>query len=155
MGLKFSHRSPIARVVKILKRYIIILSPRCSGTMSLFRHGFKTIEGTEQSGNNSNTNSLPDAEFSEAATYLPNQENTFLGSVEFQAVVSAIEDKANPDTENSSEAKKRGNYNHYSPEIRAKIGKYASENGNSKEIKHFKAEFPNLKEGTVRTFKQA
>ena len=91
---------------------------------------------------------MPDAEFSEAATYLPNQENTFLGSVEFQAVVSAIEDKVNPDTENSSEAKKRGNYNHYSPEIRAKIGKYASENGNSKEIKHFKAEIPNLKEGT-------
>ena len=33
--------------------------------------------------------------------------------------------------------------------------KYASENGNSTAIKHFKVEIPNLKEGTVRTFKQA
>ena len=55
MGLKLSHRSPIARAVKILKRSIEILSPRRSGTMSLFRYGFKTIEGTEQSGNISNT----------------------------------------------------------------------------------------------------
>ena len=33
---------------------------------------FKAIEGVEQSGYNSNTNGLPDAEFSEAASYLPN-----------------------------------------------------------------------------------
>ena len=46
------------------------------------------------------------------------------------------------------------NYNHYSPEISAKIGKYASENGNSKALKQFKAEVPNLKESTVRSFKQ-
>ena len=36
-----------------------------------------------------------------------------------------------------------------------KIGKYASENGNSKAIKHFKAQITNLKESTVGTFKQA
>ena len=100
VGLKLSHRSLIVHTVKILT--IVILSPCCSATMSLFRYGFKTIEGTEQSGNNSNTNSLPDAEFSEAATYLPNQVNTSLGS----AAVPAIEDKVNPDTENSSGAKK-------------------------------------------------
>ena len=35
------------------------------------------------------------------------------------------------------------------------IGKYASENGNSKAINHFKEELPTLKESTVRTFKQA
>ena len=58
----------------------------------------------------------PDAEFSEAAEYLPSRENTSLGSVEFQAVVSAIEDKVNPDAENSSGAKKRRKYNYYSPE---------------------------------------
>ena len=51
--------------------------------------------------------------------------------------------------------RKRGNYNHYSPEMRAKIGKYASENGNLRAINHFKAQLPNLTESTVRTFNQA
>ena len=54
----------------------------------------------------------------------------------------------------SATARKRGNYNHYPPEIRAKIGKYASENGNSKALKQFKAEVPNLKESTERSLKQ-
>lgn len=70
---------------------------------------------------------MPDAEYSEVATCLPNQENTSQGSVEFKAVVLTIEDKVNPDTENYSRAKKGGNYNHYLPEICAKISKYASE----------------------------
>ena len=30
--------------VKILKRSIVIFSPRCSGMMSLFHYGFKTIQ---------------------------------------------------------------------------------------------------------------
>ena len=52
-------------------------------------------------------------------------------------------------------ARKRGKYQHYSAEKRAKIGRYASENGNSKAINHFKEELPTLRESTVRTFKQA
>ena len=56
---------------------------------------------------------------------------------------------------NSSSNKKRGNYNHYSPEMREKIGKHASENGNLRAINHFKAQLPNRTESTVRTFKQA
>ena len=56
---------------------------------------------------------------------------------------------------NLSSKRKRGNYNHYSPELRAQIGKYASENGNLRALNHFKAQLPNrLKESTVRTFKQ-
>ena len=55
---------------------------------------------------------------------------------------------------NSSSNRKRGNYNHYSPEMRAKIGKYASENGNLRAINHFKALLPKLTESTVRTFKK-
>ena len=39
--------------------------------------------------------------------------------------------------------------------MRAKIGKYASENGNLRAINHFKAQLPNRTESTVRTFKQA
>ena len=55
---------------------------------------------------------------------------------------------------NLSSKRKQGNYNHYSPELRAQIGKYASENGNLRALNHFKAQLPNLKESTVRTFKQ-
>ena len=55
----------------------------------------------------------------------------------------------------ASSSRKRGNYTYFSAEIRAKIGQFASENGNSKVICHFKKELPALKESTVRTFKQA
>ena len=55
----------------------------------------------------------------------------------------------------ASSSRKRGNYTPFSAEIRVKIGKYASENGNSKAICHFKKELPALKESTVGTFKQA
>ena len=42
----------------------------------------------------------------------------------------------------------------YSGEDRAAIGKYAAENGNASAQKHFKKKFPELGEGTVRSFKQ-
>ena len=49
---------------------------------------------------------------------------------------------------------KRNSYIHYSGETRVKIEKYAVENGNTKALKHFEKEFPNLKESTVRNFKK-
>ena len=49
---------------------------------------------------------------------------------------------------------KRNSYTHYSGETRVKIAKYAVENGNTKAVKHFEKEFPNLKENTVRNFKK-
>lgn len=105
----------------------------------------------ECSENDADANSLPTT-----PAYFPSQESTSLGTVEYQNVVSAVANIVNPHVENSSAAtRKRGNYHHYSPEIRAKIGRYASENGNSKAIKHFKAQIPTLKESAVRTFKQA
>ena len=61
---------------------------------------------------------------------------------------------ANPSPETTAK-RKRGTYNYYRPEIRAKIAKYAPEHGNSKGIGHFQADYPNLKESTVRTYKQA
>ena len=36
--------------------------------------------------------------------------------------------------------------------MRAKIGKYAAENGNEKARKHFSKDFPDLKESTIRNF---
>ena len=55
----------------------------------------------------------------------------------------------------TSAARKRGKYQHYSADTGAKIGKYGSENGNSKAINHFTEELSTIKESTVRTFKQA
>ena len=57
------------------------------------------------------------------------KENTSLGTVEYQNVVSVVGtlvDDHDGEKSSSATARKRGNYNHYSPEIRAKIAKYAS-----------------------------
>ena len=78
-----------------------------------------------------------------------------LGDVEYNAVVSSVADIVTPESSTASSSRKRRKYKHVSAEIRAKIGKYASENGSSKAICHFKKELPALKESTVRTFKQA
>ena len=86
--------------------------------------------------------------------YLPEQEATSLGTKEYNEVVLSVGNILDPDR-NSSSNRKRGNYNHYFPEMRAKIGKYASENGNLRAVNHFKAQLPNLTESTVRTFKKA
>ena len=47
---------------------------------------------------------------------------------------------------------KRGRYDFFSPENKAKVAKYASENGVTASLHHFKqtGEFNNLKESTVR-----
>ena len=82
----------------------------------------------------------------------PRKESTSLGD---NAVVSSVADIVTPESSTASSFRKRGKDTHFSAEIRAKIGKYASENGNSKAICHFKKELPALKESTVRTFKQA
>ena len=74
----------------------------------------------------------------------PSQENTTLGTVEYQNVVSVVGtlvDDHDGEKSSSARARKRGNYNHYSPEIRTKIGKYASENGNSKALKNSRQKY--------------
>ena len=44
---------------------------------------------------------------------------------------------------------------HFTPEQRAKIAKHAAECGNVATVRHFKNEFSNLGESTVRLFKEA
>ena len=46
-------------------------------------------------------------------------------------------------------------YLKYSDEDRAKIGKYAVENGNERARKQFLKKYPTLTESTVRNFKKA
>ena len=99
--------------------------------MSLFRCGFtiqrrQTSEQPENSGDIESEHSVP--------ACFPRKENTSLGDVEYNAVVSSVADIVTPESTTASSSRKRGKYPHFSAEIRAKIGKYASESGNSKAI---------------------
>ena len=79
-----------------------------------------------------------------ACAFLPEQEATNLGSEEYNEVVLSVGDAVDAN-KNLLSKRKRGNYyNHYSPELCAQIGKYASENGNRRALNHFKAQLPNL-----------
>ena len=125
--------------------------------MSLFRCGF-TVQKKKVTERPNNSDASEDLEIAVPA-YFPSQESTSLGDVEYYAVESSVASLVNPhSTEGSSAtsaARKRGKYQPCSAETCAKIGKYASANGNSKAINHFKEELPTLKESTVRTFKRA
>ena len=56
----------------------------------------------------------------------------------------------------SARKRKRGEYNHYSPDQRYKIAKYAVENGVSKAAKHFSKHLgKNINESSIRTIKKA
>ena len=127
------------------------------GKMSLFRCGF-TVQKKKVTERPNNSDASEDLEIAVPA-YFPSQERTSLGNVEYFAmessVVSLVNPHSNEGSSTTSAARKRGKYQHYSAETCAKIGKYASANGNSKAINHFKEELPTLKEGIVRTFKRA
>ena len=68
-----------------------------------------------------------------------------LGKVDLIAVENSI---------GECKSKRKKNYTKYSDEARYAIGKYASENGASATCKRFKLTYPELKESTVRGFKQ-
>ena len=108
--------------------------------MSLFQFGF-TVKETVNSQNSAAHSQPANAG---ACAFLLEQEATNLGSEEYNEVVLSVGDAVDPN-KNLSSKRKRGNYNHYSPELRAQIGKYASENGNLRALNHFKAQLPNLK----------
>ena len=123
--------------------------------MSLFRCGFTVQKKkvTERPNNSDASEEIQPA----VPAYSPSQESTSLDNVEYQAssVASLLNPHSTDGSSATSAARKRGKYQLYSAETRAKIGKYATENGNSKAMNHFKEELPTLKESTVRTFKQA
>ena len=77
-------------------------------------------------------------------TTIPPQQSSGLGALDYEAAVQSI----------SSVSEKIGKYQKYSETDRFGIGKYATENGNSKCLVHFKCKFPELKESMVRTFKK-
>ena len=58
-------------------------------------------------------------------------------------------------SEDEKGAKKRGTYQKYSGDVKAKIGNYAAANGTSAAICYFKSDFPNLKYTSVCEWKNA
>ena len=101
--------------------------------MSLFQFGFTTVNSSQQSSQSGGSDSLPD--------YLPQASKCGLGVKKHSTVTSFVSELADP----ASVGKKRktkGHYTHYSNEDRAKIGKYASENGNERAKKKFREKYP-------------
>ena len=88
-------------------------------------------------------------------SHVPSVEENGLGRFEYDEVVA----NCVPNLADPSPAKRkrvsRGKYTVYTAESRAKIGKYALENANKRAKIHFtcKSQFPNLKESTIRNFK--
>ena len=78
------------------------------------------------------------------------------GSLNKQVPSSSIEE-ANKEVDICYKAtntkKKRSPYSFATPEQKAKIEKYAAENGTTNVIRHFSKEFPKIKESTIRGWK--
>lgn len=73
-------------------------------------------------------------------------EDTALGKVDFQKVTQSVEKVISNN--------KRGRYNKFTDKERYQIGKYASENGPARAVRHFEKKFPTLNESTVRDMKR-
>ena len=104
--------------------------------MSLFQFGF--TRASSSSCDSSQEERIP------VPAHMPTQEESGLGIVEYNSTMSSVSELCDPTT-----TKKR-------PSDRAKIGKYALENGNLKAMRHFSASsYPDIKESTIRNFKKA
>ena len=83
----------------------------------------------------SKTKRSNEEESSQSSFFLPEASDSGLGQQEYEKVVSNVIDLASPASSSSSkkpqERCKRNSYPHYSGETRAKIAKYAVENGNT------------------------
>ena len=83
-------------------------------------------------------------------SHIPQHTESGLSIEEHANIVTAVSDLADP-LITTNKRKKRGKY---ADEVCARIGKYASENGNERARKHFSVEFPTLNESTIRNFKK-
>ena len=82
---------------------------------------------------------------------MPSHEDSGLGRTEYEECISQISELSDPHP--SKKRKLRGTYAVYTAADRARIGKYAAENGNKNARLRFLKDFPNLNESTVRNFK--
>ena len=81
---------------------------------------------------------------------LPTAEQTGIGEEATQEANKAVQSLL---SQQDGAKRKRKPYRRFSETDRAAIGKYAAEHGNAEAMKRFKAEFPELPESTVRSFK--
>lgn len=112
--------------------------------MSLFQYGGKRIGSTSQSQSKDVQQSVP--------SHLPQHHESGLSIEEHANIATSISDLSDPHP--PAKRKKRGKYVVYSDKDRARIGRYASENGNERARRHFLSEFPTLTESTIRNFKR-
>lgn len=112
------------------------------GEMSLFQYGFAPVPVE-----------APETVPVTVANHMPQLSDVGLSIEEHANVSAAVSDLADPAIL-SNKRKPRGKYTAYSDEARAKIGKYASQNGNERARQKFLTEFPKLTESTVRNFKK-
>ena len=112
--------------------------------MSLFQFGFTCVSNSSPGCSQEQSLSVP--------AHMPTLEESGLGTVEYESTLTRVPDLADPTP--TKKRRQRGTYTHYKAKDRAKIGKYALENGNTSTRCHFSAEFPDLKESTIRNFKK-
>ncbi len=87
------------------------------------------------------------------ASHMPYQEDSGLGRIEYNECISQVSELSDPRP--SKKRRLRGAYTVYTPADRARIGKYAVENGNKNARLRFLKDFPSLNESTVRNFKKS
>ena len=116
--------------------------------MSLFQFGIRRLSSAQRRPVDENESALP--------SHMPSLPESGLGQVEFDAIASSeVSQLADPAPSASKKRKKRGKYVQYTPEDRARIGRYALENGNERARLKFQPSFSNLSESTIRNFKKA
>ena len=86
--------------------------------MSLFQFGFTHTRSQNTEGEVS-TN---------GPSHMPSFESSGLGRAEYEECISQVAELADPNP--SKKRRQRGSYSTYTPSDRARIGKYALENGN-------------------------
>lgn len=113
--------------------------------MSLFQFGFRRTRTVSQTNQSQSGATL--------ATHMPSHEDSGLGRTEYEECISQVSELSDPNP--PKKRKLRGTYAVYTPADRARIGKYAVENGNKNARLHFLKDFPSLNESTVRNFKKS
>ena len=88
-------------------------------------------------------------------TNLPDPSGALSREVPSSAIVSANKEVQKiASSSESTQSKKRGPYSKsFSPQVKAEIGRYATENGVASTLRRYMSKHPDLKESTVRTWR--
>ena len=116
--------------------------------MSLFQFGFQCA-----SSSSSNSAAQDQQQKDSPPGHMPTFEESGLGMVEYESTLTIVTDLADPAP--TTKRRLQGMYTHYLAKDRVCIGKYALENGNERKRHHLSAKYPELKESSIRNFKNA